>query len=135
MDLNIAGYETEQLAFNFQGLIAGNCVDVVQPDLSWSGGITECRRIAALAYVHHKPVAVHCFSSAVLLAASLHFLCAIPNAGLLEMDQNPNALRQKLAGDPPAVDRDGFVAVSERPGLGVELDEDVVQAHLVCMEN
>lgn len=131
LDLNIAGYETEQLVYNFERLVSNKCIDIVQPDLSWAGGITECRKIANLAYAFHKPVALHCFSSAVLLSASLHFLCAIPNAGMLEMDQNRNGLRQDIVTEEIAIDKDGFVTVPDKPGLGIEIDEEAVQKYMV----
>lgn len=131
LDVPIAGYETEQLATRFHTLIEEDCVDIVQPDLSWTGGITECRKIAAHAQVRHKAVAFHSFSSGVLLAASLHALCAFPNGALLEFDQNPNALRDEILVESIQADRNGSVAVPERPGLGIELDEDAVQRYLV----
>jgi len=106
-------------------------VDIVQPDVTWAGGISECRRIAALAQAAHREIAPHCFSSAVCLMASLHFLCSVPNPGLLEMDQNPNGLRTEIARDPVSVDADGFVTVPEKPGLGVELIDDVVEKYRV----
>ena len=130
LTLNVGGYETEQLSFNFLDLIKDNCVDIVQPDLSWAGGITECRKIASLAYAYHKPVAFHCFSSAVLLSASLHFLCAVPNGGMLEIDQNPNGLRTEIVNNLPVIDKDGFIAPSDGPGLGLELDEEKIQKYL-----
>ncbi len=131
LDLKVAGYETEQLVFNFARLITNHCIDVVQPDLSWAGGITECRKIANLAYTYHKEFAPHCFSSAVLLMSSLHFLCAIPNGGMLEFDRNPNDLREKILKEPLFIDKDGFVKVPDRPGLGIELNEDIVDKYLV----
>ena len=76
LDVSVAGYETEQLASRFHALIERDCVDVVQPDLSWTGGITECRKIAGHAEMRRKTVMLHSFSSGVLLAASLHALCA-----------------------------------------------------------
>ena len=94
----------------------------MQTDLAWAGGFSECRRIAALAQAHHLMVAPHAFAGAVLLAASLHFLAAIPNGLELEFDQNPNGLRDELLKEPLAIDRDGMVAVPQRPGLGIELD-------------
>ena len=127
----IAGYETEQLASRFHALIERDCVDVVQPDLSWTGGITECRKIAGHAEMRRKTVLLHSFSSGVLLAASLHALCAWPNGGLLELDQNPNPLRDRILVDPIVADGGGRVRVPERPGLGIDLDEDAVQAFLV----
>ena len=129
--LKVAGYETEQLAFNFDRLIQNDCVDIVQPDLSWAGGITECRKIAHMAYARHKEFAPHCFSSAILLAASAHFLCAIPNAALLEMDQNPNGLRTEIIKEEILIDSNGQVIMNDRPGIGVELNEEAIDKYLV----
>lgn len=131
LDLKIAGYESAQLAYNFNRLIQNKCIDIVQPDLSWAGGITECRKIASIAYANHKEVAPHCFSSAVVLQASLHFLCSLPNGGMLEMDQNPNGLRTEIVKEPLTIDNDGFVTVPEKPGLGIELNEVAIEKYLV----
>jgi D-galactarolactone cycloisomerase len=118
----VAGYETEVGLYGFRELIARGAVDIVQPDIGWSGGFSECRRIAALAAAYHKMVAPHAFASAVTLAASLHFAAATPNALVLELDQNPHALRDELLKEPLLADRDGFMRPPERPGLGIELD-------------
>ncbi|MGH7053543.1 MAG: mandelate racemase/muconate lactonizing enzyme family protein [Stellaceae bacterium] len=118
----IAGYETEIGLYGFRELITRGAVDIVQTDLAWAGGFSECRRIAALAQAHHLMVAPHAFAGAVLLAASLHFLASIPNGLELEFDQNPNGLRDDLLTEPLAIDRDGMVTVPTRPGLGIELD-------------
>jgi D-galactarolactone cycloisomerase len=118
----IAGYETEVGLYGFRELIARGAVDIVQPDLAWAGGFSECRRIAAFAAAYHKMVAPHAFGTAVLLAASLHFAAATPNALVLEFDQNPNGLREDLLKEPLTADRQGFMPLPERPGLGIELD-------------
>jgi L-alanine-DL-glutamate epimerase-like enolase superfamily enzyme len=125
----IAGYETEIGLYGFRELITRGAVDIVQADLAWAGGFSECRRIAALAQAHHLMVAPHAFAGAVLLAASLHFLAAIPNGLELEFDQNPNGLRDELLKEPPAIDRDGMVKVPQRPGLGIELDPAAVSRY------
>jgi L-alanine-DL-glutamate epimerase-like enolase superfamily enzyme len=122
----IAGYETEVGLYGFRELITRGAVDIVQPDLAWSGGFSECRRIAALAQAHHLMVAPHSFAGAVLLAASLHFAASIPNALALEFDQNPNGLRDELLKEPFAIDRDGMMRLPERPGLGIDLDPAAV---------
>ena len=93
----IAGYETEIGLYGFRELIDRGAVDIVQPDIAWSGGFSEGRRIAAYAQAHHRMVAPHAFAGAVLLVASLHFAAAIPNGLVLEWDQNPNAIRDELA--------------------------------------
>ena len=61
----IAGYETEIGLYGFRELITRGAVDIVQPDIAWAGGFSECRRIAALAQAHHLMVAPHAFASAV----------------------------------------------------------------------
>jgi L-alanine-DL-glutamate epimerase-like enolase superfamily enzyme len=125
----IAGYETEIGLYGFRELITRGAVDIVQPDLAWSGGFSECRRIAALAQAHHLMVAPHSFAGAVLLAASLHFAASIPNALALEFDQNPNGLRDELLKEPFAIDRDGMMRLPQQPGLGIELDPAAVERY------
>lgn len=125
----IAGYETEIGLYGFRELISRGAVDIVQPDLAWSGGFSECRRIAALAQAHHRMVAPHAFAGAVLLAASLHFAAATPNALLLEFDQNPNGLREELLKEPLGIDAQGMIALPQRPGLGIELDPGAVERY------
>jgi len=127
----IAGYETEIGLYGFRELITRGAVDIVQPDIAWTGGFSEGRRIAALAQAHHLMVAPHAFGGAVLLAASLHFAAAIPNALMLEFDQNPNGLRDELLKEPIRADADGMIRLPERPGLGIELDPSAVDRYRV----
>src|SRR5882762_5498984 len=127
----IAGYETELGLYGFRELIGRGAVDIVQPDLAWSGGFSECRRIAAYAQAHHRMVAPHAFAGAILLVASLHFAAAIPNGLLLEWDQNPNAIRDELLKDPLSLEKDGTIKLSDRPGLGIELDRAAVERYRV----
>jgi L-alanine-DL-glutamate epimerase-like enolase superfamily enzyme len=125
----IAGYETETGLYGFRELIARRAVDIVQPNIAWAGGFSECRRIAALAQAHHLMVAPHAFSSAVALAASLHFAASIPNGLVLEFDQNPNGLRDELLKQPLAIDGNGMIPLPERPGLGIELDPAAIDRY------
>jgi D-arabinonate dehydratase len=127
----IAGYETENGLFGFKELILRGAVDIAQPNLAWSGGFSECRRIAALAHACGKMVAPHAFSGAVLLAASLHFLASIPNGLVLEFDQNENPLRDALLKEPLTLGSDGLIAPPEHPGLGIELDPAVVDRYRI----
>ena len=127
----IAGYETEIGLYGFRELITRGAVDIVQPDIAWTGGFSEGRRIAALAQAHHLMVAPHAFGGAVLLAASLHFAASIPNVLVLEFDQNPNGLRDELLKEPLRTDGDGMIRLPERPGLGIELDRAAVERYRV----
>src|SRR5919202_548883 len=127
----VAGYETEVGVYGFRDLITAGAVDIVQPDVIWSGGITECRRIAALAAAYRLPCIPHVFSSAVSLVANLHFIASLPNGVLLEFDRTPNPLRTELFEEPIEIDKRGRVALPQRPGLGVTLNMRTVEKYRV----
>lgn len=122
----IAGFEQESTRFAFRNLICAKAVGIVQPDVTWAGGITECRRIAALAAAWNLPCVPHVFSTGVSLAANLHFIASIPNGRWLEYDCNPNPLREELIGGRLRIGPTGQVALPGGPGLGIELDEAIL---------
>ena len=132
LDVPIAGYETRTGLAGFRDFIEARAVDIVQPDVIWSGGITPCRRIAALAAAAGLPCVPHVFSTAVSLVANLHFIASIPNSYLLEFDQNPNALRTELLQEPITPDKRGVVTVPTGPGLGVRLDRETLRRYTVA---
>jgi L-alanine-DL-glutamate epimerase-like enolase superfamily enzyme len=129
LDTPIAGYETESLVSGFRDLIGLASVDVVQPDVIWTGGITACRRVAALAFAAALPCVPHVYSTAVSLVANLHFVASLPNSHLLELDQNPNALRTELLDVPVELDDAATITLPERPGLGVALDRETLRRY------
>ncbi len=131
LDTPVAGYETETSLQGFRELIVRRAVDIVQPDVIWTGGITECRKIAALAQAYGLPVIPHVFSSALASIANMHFIASIPNGGLLEFDQNPNPLRSALFEEPIEIDADGRVRLPDRPGLGVTLNQATIEQYRV----
>jgi L-alanine-DL-glutamate epimerase-like enolase superfamily enzyme len=120
----IGGYETETGGlWAFRKYIDARAVDIVQVDLGRAGGITEGRRIAAYAYAHQLPFTPHVYTSAVIFAASLHFMASIPNAWWFEHDRNENGLREALIEEPFTIDRDGNFRLPHGPGLGITLSE------------
>jgi L-alanine-DL-glutamate epimerase-like enolase superfamily enzyme len=128
----VAGYETETGLPGFRELIVRRAVDIVQPDVIWSGGITECRKVAALAQAFGLPVIPHVFSSAVASVANMHFIASLANGSWLEMDQNPNPLRTELVSEPVLnLGADGCIALPDRPGLGITLDQGTVDRYRV----
>jgi len=131
LEVPVAGYETATGLVSFRNLITQRAIDIVQPDVIWTGGITVCRKVAALAEAHHLPVVPHVFSSAVALIANMHYIASLPNGGLLEFDQNPNPLRSELFIQPITVRSDGTVPLPDRPGLGVALNREVVDRYRV----
>lgn len=131
LDMPVAGYESEVGLFRFREYIRRHAVDIVQPDVIWSGGFTECRKIANYAYAHNMPCLPHVFSSAVSLAANAHFLASISNAGILELDRNVYPLRDELLEEPIVVSSDGMIHMSDKPGLGITLREDTIKKYRV----
>ena len=131
LDTPVAGYESETGLAGFRELITRHAVDIVQPDVIWTGGITESRKIAALAQAYGMPVIPHVFSSAVSSIANMHFIASLPNAGLLEFDQNTNPLRTELFEEPITVLPDGTVQLPDRPGLGVTLNQETVDRYRI----
>lgn len=112
-------------------MIRMGAVDIVKPDLSWCGGITEARKIAAIAGANFMECAVHVWSSGILLAASAHFTCAIPNGATMEYDFSGNIFRDELLKNPLVPDRNGVIVLSDEPGLGIELREDVIETYRI----
>ncbi|MXP63545.1 mandelate racemase/muconate lactonizing enzyme family protein [Roseomonas sp. M0104] len=116
--------------FEFTPLLDDGAISIWQPDLSKCGGITEALRIAAIASAHKIPVHPHSSMTGLNQAASIHFLCAIDNAGYFEADvSRGNLFRDALVSEPWSIGGDGCVRPLERPGIGVEVDEDFLKAH------
>lgn len=131
LDVPICGYETCTSLPQYRELIVRRAVDIISPSVIWCGGITETRKIAALAQAYHLPVASHGFGSGLTVIANLHFMAAIPNGGLLEFDRNPNDLRTCLFNEEIEIDQRGYVKVPERPGLGVTLNKKIIDKYRV----
>jgi L-alanine-DL-glutamate epimerase-like enolase superfamily enzyme len=120
----IATGENEFTRFGFQQLLWPRAVDIVQPDVTRAGGISECKKIAALASAFQLPCAPHVFGSAVGLMANLHFVLSTANCIVLEHDRTVNPLRDSILAEPLEVDN-GTVRPPAAIGLGVHLDEDI----------
>ena len=125
LDVPIAGGECWAYDHEFDEVLDRGCVEYVQPDVTSAGGLTSTRRVATLAYGKNRQCFPHVFGSAVALAASLQVLSTIPGEPMLEFDRTPNPIREDLAVDP--ITNDGnAVQIPDVPGLGVEIDPDVL---------
>lgn len=113
--------------WGFRQLIESRAVQIIQPDLAYAGGISEVRRIAAHAETHYLSVAPHNPNGPVATAASIHIAAATPNFLILEYARKAPYFEEVLRD--PLVVRDGHFELPERPGLGVELDEDFLSRH------
>ena len=128
----LAAGENHYTRFEFTRVIEDRIIQILQPDLSKSGGITELLRIAAMASAWKLPIHPHTATSALNMAASIHFLASIENAGYFEGDvSTSNPFREQLGSTPYTMDSEGNVRPLEKPGIGIEVDEDFLLKHPV----
>jgi D-galactarolactone cycloisomerase len=122
----IAGFETETNKFVFKQLIDAGAVQMVQPDVVQVGGLSEARKIAAYAQMCHLPITSKNYSTAVSQAAALALLYGVPNGRWFEREIDPLPWRDEIVREPVYTLEDGYVAASERPGLGIDIDEEAI---------
>lgn len=120
----IASGEHEYTRYGFENLIARRAAHILQPDITWSGGLTELRKIAALASAHQLPLIPHRGGSVY----GLHFILATAHCDLAEsfgIGEPGNEIMQTMS---PRF-ADGYIYPSERPGFGVEITEAMIRKH------
>jgi L-alanine-DL-glutamate epimerase-like enolase superfamily enzyme len=127
--VRIAAGEEQTTRFMFDELMVRGKVDVVQPDATWAGGITECMRIGRTAYDRGVLCVPHCYKSYVGLASNLHLSAALPNSPYCECPTSPLPLAKQLTNETLEPAQDGKIRLSDRPGLGVTLNEEVVRRY------
>jgi len=133
--LQLAGGENNHGLHEFALLIARGCYDVLQPDAVLSEGVYQLRKIAALAEPAGLLVAPHTWTHGIGLLANLHLVASIPNTSWFEFPHEPpgwpaDTLSQMLVAR-PWIDADGCLALPDRPGFGIELDDEVVERYTV----
>ena len=125
----LAAGENHYTRFEFHRLIEDGVVTVIQPDVSKTGGITEGLRIAALASAWKLTINPHTSATGLNVAASIHLLCSIDNAGYFEADlARHNPFRDVLCDWRATIDDSGCVRPPAGPGLGVTIDESALAA-------
>lgn len=129
----IAGGEMLSDLHGFRDQLAGGGLDVVQPDVVFSGGILTSRKVAAMAEAHDVGFAPHTWTNGLGLAANLQVMAAAPNGGWCEFPYDPpgwvTEARDFMLAEPFRIDADGWITVPDRPGLGIELDWERIEAH------
>jgi D-galactarolactone cycloisomerase len=124
----IAAGESEFTRFDFRDLLEARAVDILQPDLGITGGLTEGLRITALAGAYQKEVAPHLWGSALLFSAGLQLAAACPSCTILEYSLGFNPMLHDLVEESfPVVD--GRIAIPDRPGLGVTVKREFVERY------
>ncbi len=114
--------------FEFRELFEEQLVDVIQPDIGHLGGLNETRKLAATAETYYALLAPHNVGGSVLTAANLHLAACTPNFKIQEHfnDFADEAVKAVAPGLPAVVD--GYFALPQAPGLGVELDLDAAES-------
>ncbi len=131
VDTRIAAGEEETTRYAFRDLMERGKVDIIQPDICRAGGFTECKKIVAMAYEKNIPCVPHSFSTGINVAASMHLIATMPDALFLEYCVVESPIRKGLLSEDICRARNGFVEVPERPGLGIELNEEMVRRYRV----
>ncbi|MBT4868228.1 MAG: mandelate racemase/muconate lactonizing enzyme family protein [Planctomycetaceae bacterium] len=138
LPLSLAAGEAVDSRASAKELIDRRAMDIIQPDISLCGGIGEALFIAEMASLSGIRCIPHCWGSDIVIAATTQLLSLLPDphwgfptdTPMLELDQSENPWRNGLARQPIQV-RDGYINVSRKPGLGIEVDEDVVKKYAV----
>jgi L-alanine-DL-glutamate epimerase-like enolase superfamily enzyme len=125
----IAAGETEEREADFAALLERG-VKVIQPDVGRAGGPTICRRLSALAAARSVWCLPHCFGTGVNLAASAHWMASAEVAPMMEYPVTASPLRNELVIGMPTM-QGGEVVIGDEPGLGLTLDEAVIQRYRV----
>ena len=131
VDIRVAAGEQDTTVWGFRELIERGHVDLVLPDVTRCGGITELLRIGALAREHAVETVPHAWKSGIIKAASLHANAVLPDATFQEYCVADTPINQTLVKERMPLDADGYVAVPTGPGLGIELDEEVLERYRV----
>lgn len=119
----IAGGEVLTRRQSFLPWIERRALDIVQPDCTKNGGLSESRKIAWAAFDHNILVVPHGWNTAVGLAADLQFAASLPVARYVEY-LTPCAYIEAFLEEPFALDDDGYLPIPMEPGLGIKIDEE-----------
>jgi L-alanine-DL-glutamate epimerase-like enolase superfamily enzyme len=131
VDTRIACGEQEATEWGFEQLIERGRVDVLQPDLTRCGGFTVARKIVHMAERANRLVIPHSWSSDLLTAASLHLAAFQRRAPFVEFSTSEGPLSRLLVKEPLRME-DGFLRVPEGPGLGIEVNDAIVNQYRIA---
>jgi L-alanine-DL-glutamate epimerase-like enolase superfamily enzyme len=132
VDIRVAGGEMNREVSEFRDLIEERCLDVLQPDVALTGGITGLRRVAFMAEEAGLVFTPHTWSNGLSYVANAHFTLGLTEAPFLEFPFDPPEWslerRDFMMTEVADIDAGGSVRLSEEPGFGVRLDEDRLAA-------
>ena len=125
----ICAGENLYLRHGFRDLITQQAVDIIMPDIPKCGGLSECRKIANLAEIYYIPFAPHNVASPIGTMASCHVCATIPNFLVIEFHWLHRDYWSTITTDKEDIIKNGYITPTDRPGIGLELDETVARAH------
>jgi len=129
LDIRVAGGEQDNSLAQFHQLIAGNVVDVIQPDVGYIGGVRRALQVAAMADAAGIPFTPHVANHSLLQVFTAHLFAASPAATqYLEWGIEVAPWEADLYSGEPAV-QEGHITLAEAPGWGIEIDESVFSRH------
>jgi galactonate dehydratase len=129
----ICGGENFYLGYGYTRLLSEAAIDIIMPDLQKCGGLGEGQRIANLANLYYTPFSPHMVGSFLGAMASAHVCASVPNFHILEWqtlsDTEPK-WKEIVTYDKPFIEK-GFLVVSDKPGIGVEINEEGLKKYAV----
>ena len=123
----IATGERDRTIWDMIGYLQNGCIDILQPDVGHTGGISQMKKIATLAEAYHVPLAPHNTCSELGLSASLHVSGSIPLFLIQEGYIDGHIMPAGVARKSWTQDKDGYATLPQGPGLGVEMDEKMIE--------
>ena len=119
--------ERDRTIWEMIGYLQNGCIDILQPDVGHTGGISQMRKIATLAEAFHVPLAPHCTCSELGLSASMHVSASIPFFLIQEGYLDGHIMPAGVARKSFTLEKDGYATLPQGPGLGVEMDETAMK--------
>lgn len=124
-NIPISGGERVYSIYGFNDFFEKNAVDIAQPDIFHTGGIYESKKIAAMAEARHMPVSFHNPSGPISNAAILQLAATVPNFLIHEIMLTDGSFRKSITNE-EVVFEDGYILIPDKPGLGIEINEEEV---------
>ncbi len=128
VSIPLASGESNYGIYEFKELIERQALDFVQPDICCCGGVLTMKKIAAMAEAQYILVAPHNPMSPLATAINVHFAASTPNFFILEYAAPDSGARKNVLKDPLMVRKDGYVDIPNKPGWGMELNEEAFKS-------
>jgi D-galactarolactone cycloisomerase len=134
----VAGGEAEFTRFGFREILRHRAMDILQPDICAAGGLSECKKIADMAHAFGVRTNPHVWGTPIAIAAALQLIAVLPDnppalypsSPMLELDLTEHGVRDAMMVE-ALRPRNGIMAIPGGPGLGIEVDRNVVQSFVV----